>query len=151
MPGPAGEPFAAVSETHSGAVFFAGGLACKLKKPVNLGFLDFTTLEARQAACHAEVELNRRFAPDVYLGVSQLEDPAGKVVDYLVMMRRMPASRRLSALIAAGKPVTHALREVAHKVAAAHAASPRRPDIAEQGSKAALLARWEANIEQARA
>src|SRR5215470_5306056 len=140
VPEPSGEPFADVAETHSAAVFFAGGWAFKLKKPVNLGFLDFTSPQARQAACHAEVELNRRFAPDVYLGVSQLEDPAGNVVDYLVMMRRMPASRRLSALIAADKPVTHALREVAHKVATAHAASPRRPEIAEQGSKAALLA-----------
>lgn len=150
-PAPAGEPFAAVSETHSAAVFFAGGLAFKLKKPVNLGFLDFTSPQARQKACHAEIELNRRFAPDVYLGVSELEGPAGQVIDYLVMMRRMPASRRLSALIAAGEPVAHPLREVAHKLAAAHAASPRRSEIAEQGSNAAVLARWEANIEEARA
>jgi uncharacterized protein len=131
MPGPAGEPFAAVSETHSAAVFFAGGLAFKLKKPVNLGFLDFTSPQARQAACHAEVELNRRFAPDVYLGVSQLRDPEGQVIDHLVMMRRMPASRRLSALTAAGQPVTHALREVARKLSAAHAAAPQGSEIAE--------------------
>jgi uncharacterized protein len=149
MPGPAGEPFAAVSETHSAAVFFAGGSAFKLKKPVNLGFLDFTSLRARQAACHAEVELNRRFAPDVYLGVSQLRDPEGRVIDHLVMMRRMPASRRLSALITAAEPVAHALREVAHTLAAAHAASPQRSEIAEQGSRDAVLGRWRANLDQA--
>jgi uncharacterized protein len=151
VPGPSGEPFADVAETHSAAVFFAGGWAFKLKKPVNLGFLDFTSPQARQAACHAEVELNRRFAPDVYLGVSELRDPAGRVIDHLVMMRRMPASRRLSALIATGQPVAHALREVAHKLAAAHAASPQRPEIAEQGSGDALLGRWLANLDQARA
>jgi len=149
-PGPAGESFAAVSETHSAAVFFAGGLAFKLKKPVNLGFLDFTSPEARRAACDAEVELNRRFAPDVYLGVAELRDPGGHVVDNLVMMRRMPASRRLATLIAAGEPAGQALLEVARQVAAAHAASPRRADIAEQGDRAALLRRWDANLQQAR-
>lgn len=150
-PGPAGEPFAAVSETHSAAVFFADGWAFKLKKPVNLGFLDFTSVQARKAVCHAEVDLNRRFAPDVYLGVSELRDPAGQVVDHLVMMRRMPANRRLSSLIAEGQSVTHALREVAYEVAAVHAASPQRADIAEQGSAVSLLGRWEANLQEARA
>jgi len=62
------EPYAAVSETHSAVVFFAGDRAYKLKKPVSLGFLDFSTPEARAAACQRETELNRRFAPDVYLG-----------------------------------------------------------------------------------
>ena len=150
VPDPVGEPFAAVSETHSAAVFFADGWAFKLKKPVNLGFLDFSSPQSRESACRAEVELNRRFAPDVYLGVSQLQDPSGEVVDHLVMMRRMPASRRLSTLIAAGQSVGQPLREVARKLAAAHAASPQRPAIAEQGDKAALLGRWEANFDQAR-
>lgn len=93
------EPYAAVSETHSAVVFFAGDRAYKLKKPVSLGFLDFSTPEARAAACQREAELNRRFAPDVYLGVAEVSDPAGRVCDHLVATRRMPASRRLSALI----------------------------------------------------
>jgi len=75
--GCAGEPFAAVAETHSAVVFFAGDRAYKLKKPVNLGFLDFTSPQARAAACQRETELNRRFAPDVYLGVAEIRDPAG--------------------------------------------------------------------------
>ena len=65
------EPYVDVSETHSAVVFFAGDRAYKLKKPVNLGFLDFSTPEARAAACRREAELNRRFAPDVYLGVME--------------------------------------------------------------------------------
>ena len=71
----AGEPFAAVAETHSAVVFFAGDRAYKLKKPVDLGFLDFTSPQARAVACQRETELNRRFAPGVYLGVAEIRDP----------------------------------------------------------------------------
>jgi hypothetical protein len=146
-----GEPYAAVAETHSAAVFFAGDRAFKLKKPVNLGFLDFTTPEARERACLRETELNRRFAPDVYLGTAEVTDPGGKSCDYLVVMRRMPAGRRLSELVRTGKPVTRPLREVARGLAAVQAASPQRAEISEQGSRDALAARWESNISQARA
>jgi len=59
---PGREPYAGVSETHSAVVYFAGDRAFKLKKPVRLGFLDFSTAGARAAACQREVELNRRFA-----------------------------------------------------------------------------------------
>ena len=55
-----GESFAFMAETHSAAVFFAGSCAFKLKKPVDLGFLDFTSPEARAAVCVRETELNRR-------------------------------------------------------------------------------------------
>jgi hypothetical protein len=80
------EPFADVSETHSAVVFFVGDRACKLKKPVGLGFLDFRTPQARTAACRQEVELNRRFAPDVYLGVMEVRDPSlggGRMSDFV--------------------------------------------------------------------
>jgi aminoglycoside phosphotransferase family enzyme/adenylate kinase family enzyme len=146
----ADEPYAAVSETHSAVVFFAGDRAYKLKKPVSLGFVDFSTPEARAAACQRETELNRRFASDVYLGVAEVRDPAGQVCDHLVAMRRMPASRRLSALIQAGEPVSAAVRQVARILAAWHASAPRGPVISEQGSRDALWRRWEDNIEQIR-
>jgi hypothetical protein len=100
------EPYAAVAETHSAVVFFAGDLAYKLKKPVNLGFLDFTGRDARSAACVRETELNRRYAPDVYLGVAEVRDPGGRLCDHLVVMRRMPAGRQLSALVRAGAQVS---------------------------------------------
>jgi uncharacterized protein len=57
--------FAEVEETHAAVVFLVGDLAYKLKKPVNLGFLDFSTRAKREAMCRREVELNRRLAPDV--------------------------------------------------------------------------------------
>jgi len=146
----AAEPYADVAETHTAVVFFAGDRAYKLKKPVTTGFLDFSTRQARAAACERETVLNSRFAPDVYLGVAQLTDAAGQVCDHLVVMRRMPADRRLSALIERGAPVSGALRQVARILAAQHAAAPRGQAISEQGSRAALRGRWEANIEQIR-
>ena len=58
-----------VRQTHISVVFLAGPFAYKIKKPVSLGFLDFTSLEKRRHFCEEEVRLNRRLAPDVYLGV----------------------------------------------------------------------------------
>ena len=63
---------AAVRETHIGVVFMVGDRAYKMKKPVRTDFLDFSTAPLRRAACHREVELNRRLAPDVYLGVGHV-------------------------------------------------------------------------------
>lgn len=144
----ASQPYADSTETPSAAVYFAGERAYKLKKSVNLGFLDFTSLEARAAACVRETELNRRFAPDVYLGVAEVRDPSGQICDHLVVMRRMPAYRRLSALVQAAASVDGPVRQVAHVIAAAHARAPRSAEISAAGSADALLRRWEENISQ---
>ena len=103
-------PYADIRQTHSAVVFFVGDRAYKLKKPVNLGFLDFSTPQARETACRRETELNRRFAPDVYLGVAEVGGPGGCGREHLVVMRRMPADRRLSALIGGRAPVAGPLR-----------------------------------------
>lgn len=147
---PGAEPYADVSETLSAVVFFVGDRAYKLKKPLKTGFLDFSTPEARAAACARETELNRRFARDVYLGVAELHDPAGRTCDHLVVMRRMPAARRLASLVQAGEPVSAAVREVAKKLAAQHASAARGPAISEQGSRDGLWRRWRDNVEQIR-
>ena len=144
------EPYGDVAETVSSVVYFAGDRAYKLKKRVNLGFLDFTTRQARASACQRETELNRRYAPDVYLGVADVRDPDGQICDHLVVMRRMPARRRLSSLVRAGAPVAGSLRQVARILATKHAAAPRSAQISEQGSGDALRARWEENLNQAR-
>jgi uncharacterized protein len=144
------EPWAQVAETHSAVVFFTGDRACKLKKPVRLGFLDFSTPLARAAACARETELNLRFAPDVYLGVAELRGPDGRVCDHLVVMRRMPAARRLSGLVRSGAPVAVPLRQVARILAAQHAIAARGPEVAEQGSRDALHDRWADNFSQTR-
>ncbi|MBD0422700.1 AAA family ATPase [Streptomyces sp. TRM S81-3] len=139
---------AEVRETHTAVVFFTGDRAYKLKKPVDLGFLDYTTPPARRAACEREVTLNRRFAPDVYLGVGEIRGPDAEGAEPLVVMRRMPADRRLSRLVREGAAVDDALRAVARHLAAWHADAPRSPDVAEQGTRDALSSRWEASFAQ---
>jgi len=141
---PAGQP-AGVAETHAAVVVFVGDRAYKLKKPVDLGFLDFRDRAARAAACHREVELNRRLAPDVYLGVADVVGPGGDVCDHLVVMRRMPAERRLSTLVAAGADVDDDLWHLAHLIAAFHAAAERSDEAAEAASRDALAGRWADN------
>jgi len=145
------QPFAALTETHSAVVYFAGDRAFKLKKPVKLEFLDFSTRQSRAAACTRETELNRRFAPDVYLGVAEVRAPDGQVCDHLVVMRRMPADGRLSTLIKTGEPVGPALRQVARILATQHATAKRSAQISQQGSRDATWRRWHDNLDQLRA
>ena len=88
-------------------VFLAGDKVYKLKKPVRFAYLDFSTLARREAACRAEDRLNRRLAPDVYLGIVPLTetsgglslDGPGAVVDWLVVVRRLDERRTLEAAI----------------------------------------------------
>lgn len=143
---------AAVAETHVSVLFFTGDRAYKLKKPVRTPFLDFSSPEARRRACLREVELNRRLAPDVYLGVADVvgpDDPEGSPCDHLVVMRRMPPERRLSTLVASGGPngpVGRCLEQVARVVADFHATAASSPEISAEGRRDAVRARWEANL-----
>jgi aminoglycoside phosphotransferase family enzyme/predicted kinase len=139
---------AAVTETHVSVVVFVGDRAYKLKKPVAMGFLDFSTREAREAACRREVELNRRLAPDVYLGVADVSGPDGRPCDHLVVMRRMPAERRLAALVRTGADVDDGVRQVARLVAAFHERAATSPEIALAGSVASVRRNWEDNFQQ---
>ena len=84
---------AQIKETHAAVVVLLGDHVFKLKKPVDLGFLDFSTREARRAVCRQEVGLNRRLAPDVYEGVADVIGPDGEPCEHLVVMRRMPDDR----------------------------------------------------------
>jgi aminoglycoside phosphotransferase family enzyme/predicted kinase len=137
----------AVTETHCATVFFVGDRAYKVKKALDLGFVDFRTPESRQLACHREVELNRRFAPDVYLGVAEVRPEDGPPCDWVVMMRRMPADRRLSALVSGSEDVSDSLRSVARLLAIHHCSARRSTAIDAQGTPAALRRRWTDNLD----
>jgi uncharacterized protein len=136
---------ASVAETHSAVVVFLGDRAYKVKKPLDLGFLDFRTREARQAVCHREVELNRRLAPDVYLGVADVTGPDGELCDHLVVMRRLPPDRRLSALVRRGEPVDDHLEALAGLVADLHRRSPRSEAADAAAEVGPTRARWADN------
>ncbi|MFI5615821.1 AAA family ATPase, partial [Amycolatopsis sp. NPDC051903] len=129
-------------------VFLVGDRAYKLKKPVDLGFLDFTSPATRERVCRREVELNRRLSPDVYLGVAEVDGPEGR--DHLVVMRRMPDERRLSTLVRRGEPLLPAVRTLARELAVFHAAADRSLLIAADGTRDAVLARWRASFAQVR-
>jgi aminoglycoside phosphotransferase family enzyme len=111
-----------VVQTHMSCVFLTAQHAWKLKKPVRHDFLDFSTLEARRADCEAELRLNRRLAPDVYLGVVPLAlTPQGElrlggdgpVVEWLVKMRRLPEDRMLDQAIRRGTVTRQDVRRFA--------------------------------------
>lgn len=127
-------------------LFFHGDRVYKLKKPVDNGFLDFTEVASRREACHREVELNRRFAPDVYLGVADIS-MGGDELDHVVVMRRLAEGRRLSALLDDPSTVDE-LRRLAHLVGTIHGAAPRGPEIDALSGHAALRRLWDEGIEQ---
>lgn len=137
-----------VRETHMSYVFMTATEAYKLKRPVRYPFLDFSTLAAREASCRAEVALNRRLAPDVYLGVVPLTRAGdgrialggdGVPIDWLVRMRRLPAERMLDALIVEGRLEARALAPLAARLADFYATAPRAGITA--GENFALLER----------
>jgi len=96
-----------VRETHMSIVFLAGSQAYKLKKPVRFPYLDFSTLERREAACRAELALNRRLAPDIYREVLPLTyaqgglaiGGRGTVVDWVVVMKRLDESQMFDQVL----------------------------------------------------
>jgi aminoglycoside phosphotransferase family enzyme/predicted kinase len=143
-------PYAEVRETHSAVVFLVGDRAFKLKKPVDLGFLDFSSPAKRLRACQSELVLNRRLAPDVYLGISDLNDVDGKPLEHLLVMRRMPAARRLAHLVRTPATLDEPLQDLAAVVADFHARASRSADIDRCGERDAVAARWEANFTEVR-
>ena len=113
-------------ETHISWVLLAGGFAYKIKKPLKLPFLDFSTLERRHYCCLEELRLNRRFSPDIYLGVVGIfhtpEDPrwegAAPPIEYAVQMQRFDGANRLDRVCARGQLQAAHLTELAHALCA---------------------------------
>jgi len=114
-------------ETHFAWVFLAGNRAWKLRKPVQRDPMDYRTLDARRRGADAEVRLNRRLAPGIYLGIRPLTRKASgelsiggadEVVDWLVEMRRLDHGRMLDGMLASGRVTTQDLHRVAALLAA---------------------------------
>jgi aminoglycoside phosphotransferase family enzyme/predicted kinase len=137
---------AEVRETHISVVTMIGDRAYKLLKPVDLGFLDHRLRDARLAACLQETEVNRRFAPDVYLGVLDVSRPDGIAVDHLIEMRRMPADRALSRLLDRAD-AERLVREVGRAVAAIHDASPTGHAVSRAGLPEHVAGLWDEGLD----
>lgn len=151
-------PTAAIQtrETHISKVFLTGEYVYKIKKPVDFGFLDFTTLARRQYYCRLEVTLNRRLAKGVYLDVVPITRRGGRYVlagmgrpvEYAVRMHQLPEDRTLKRLLRRGKIDAAALERLARKLAEfyRHAAAGDRIDAI--GSWSTVRRNCEENFRQ---
>jgi uncharacterized protein len=139
-------PYVELHETHTGVVVLAGDKAYKAKKPIATEFLDFSTVDQRERACHQEVLLNSRLAPESYLGVGHWTDPAGGPAEPVIVMRRYPDSRRLATLVKRGVAVKGELADIAEALATFHNRSHHTRAIDAHGKAGAISARWKENL-----
>jgi hypothetical protein len=127
-------------DTHGAMVFLAQDRAYKLKRAVRYPYMDFSTLEKREAACRAELRLNRRTAPQLYLaaepvrrgpgGALRLGGEDGEVVDWVVVMRRFDQDRLLDRMAERGELTPDLIEDLTDHVVALHAEADRIPDAA---------------------
>mgnify|MGYP001283837971 CR=1 FL=1 len=144
-------------ETHVSFIFLTDHFVYKVKKAVNYGFLDFTSLDRRRFYCNEEVRLNRRLCPEVYLGVVELRDTpngpgfdgVGPVIEYAVKMRRLPQERMLDRLLAEGGVDAGDMTRIAQAVARFHEGAERGPVVKACGETAVIRENWEQNFRQA--
>ncbi|OGA22985.1 MAG: hypothetical protein A3I02_16525 [Betaproteobacteria bacterium RIFCSPLOWO2_02_FULL_67_26] len=135
-------------ETHISWVVLTGTYAYKIKKPVNLGFVDFTTLGLRRYYCEEELRLNRRLAPDLYLEVVEIRgtpdapriNGTGPLLDCAVKMREFPQDALAARLIEHGRFGALEIDALARRIAQFHSAAPAAKSDARLGSAAAVLA-----------
>jgi aminoglycoside phosphotransferase family enzyme len=143
-------------ETHISWVILAGPFAYKIKKPVDLGFLDFTSRERRVQDCDDEVRLNRRLCPDVYLGVLNIVardgayfiGGAGEAYEPVVWMRRLPSDGMLPVLLERGTVTPDLIRQIARRLAVFHSEAATGPGVDEYGSPETIRANWNENFAQ---
>ncbi|MEO8542131.1 MAG: AAA family ATPase [Burkholderiaceae bacterium] len=135
-------------ETHISWVLLAGEFAYKIKKPLKLPFLDFSTLALRKQCCDDELRLNQRFARDIYLDVVAITGTArnprlsgtGVAIEYAVRMRRFDESRRMDRICARGDLTAAHLSDLADTLVAFHGAAAVAPEDSRFGSPEHILA-----------
>ena len=148
-------------ETHISWVILTGGFAYKIKKPVDFGFLNFSTLEKRHDFCEQELNLNRRLAPAIYLDVvaitgtsdkprisDHIETFEGEVFEYAVKMAQFPQSAQLDNMLAAGELNAEHMDAIAHMVADFHKTNDVADDSMEYGNKETIYQPVEENFTQ---
>ncbi len=144
-------------QTHISYVFIAGDIVYKVKKPMNFGFLDFTTLEKRKYYCEEELRLNRRLAPGVYLEVAAIYgdkktgfslNSGAAIIDYAVVMKKLPQDKMLKTLLAQGDVDEKIMDKVAAKIAFFHAGAQTGGRINEMGRLKTIRHNHEENFAQ---
>jgi aminoglycoside phosphotransferase family enzyme len=135
-------------QTQMSFIFLADEYVYKIKKPVNLGYLDYTTLEKRHFFCQQELELNRRLCPDAYLAVVPITmslrgakrgsnlvevEGQGKAIEYAVKMKKLPQDRMMDVLLPRGQVTPEMVTRVAEKLVNFHQKAETNPEIAAFG------------------
>lgn len=154
-PHPVTEPVQLI-QTHVSFVFLAGDYAYKVKKPVNFGFLDFSTLEKRQHFCNEELRMNRRSAPDIYLEVLAIAQTgetyqlggSGDPVEYALKMLQFPQEALFTNLFEAGKLDSSKMQELGQVVAEFHSQTVTNDYILKFGEVAQIRQAFDENYEQ---
>jgi len=147
-------------QTHISHVFLAGSLVYKIKKPLELGFLDYSTLQKRKTYCHREVELNRRLSDDIYLGVIGFikknghyqfveDDPdSKKITEYAVKMRRLSEEYFLHHFIEEKSLAREHLDRVADKLASFYMNQNRHKELSKWGKTDTIRINTDENFDQ---
>jgi len=142
-------------QTHISFVFLTKKFVYKVKKAVDFGFLDFTTLEKRRFFCNKELELNRRLCGDMYLEVVPINRSnaikirgEGETVEYAVKMKRMPQEKMMTKLLEENKVDDRLVDRIAKIIADFHSKAETNSRISEFGSLAIIGTNWKENFEQ---
>ncbi|MEM2098484.1 MAG: hypothetical protein QXU99_01885 [Candidatus Bathyarchaeia archaeon] len=142
-------------QTHISFVFLTRNYVYKVKKAVNFGFLDFTTLEKRRFYCEKEVTLNRRLCGDMYVGVVPINkaetfriNGAGETVEYAVKMKRLPDETMLNNLLDKGKVDKALIENIARVIANFHSTSETSKSISVFGAPSMIATNWRENFDQ---
>jgi aminoglycoside phosphotransferase family enzyme/predicted kinase len=145
-----------VHQTHISVVFLAGPYAYKIKKPVDFGFVDYSTLDKRRHWCEEEVRLNRRLAPEVYLGVVPVTsdgthvriEGSGAVIEWAVKMQRLPEAATLRTAVRDERLSRATIEELARRVAEFHRKADRDDQIDRYGRFYVVAQNVRENFEQ---
>lgn len=145
-------------ETHVSRLYLHRDRVYKVKKPVDFGFLNFTSLDRRRFYCQEEVRLNTRFAPDTYLGVVEIRydggqiriDGQGEIIDYAVLMRRLPEERMLDhLLVEQARELPARMDQLAARLVQLHRDSVICRHEGGQSNLEIVRANWRENFQQA--
>jgi len=146
-----------VIQTHISIVFVADDFVYKVKKPVNFGFLDFSSLEKRRFYCHQEIDLNRRLAKNIYIDVlpvtfdgerHSFKIASGNIVDYAVKMKRIPEKMLMKSFFLDGRIQDSHLKRIAEVLGDFHVNAERSDEIDQFGRPENFKMNTDENFEQ---
>ncbi len=146
-----------ILQTHTSWVLLTGEFAYKIKKPVDFGFLDYTTKEKRRAYCYKELELNQRLSPEIYLGVVKIKPDLslieekkreGEAIDYAVKMKELPQESLMTQFLKRGKVNFSQIKEIAKIIGGFHNRLIQTRETERYGEIETISFNWEENFTQ---